>query len=112
MFVSRFFVIVPVLAVAGSLAAQPITPRSAGTRRLDLGLGRLDPGLPEEVASLCGSSRVIIEKVRKEGLERFDEFALVAPLTKSLDLGFGNPDAVNDLLAQLSPAPEPRHALA
>jgi potassium-transporting ATPase potassium-binding subunit len=31
MFIGRFFVIVPVLAVAGSLAAQPIIPRSAGT---------------------------------------------------------------------------------
>jgi len=31
MFIGRFFVIVPVLAVAGSLAAQPVVPRSAGT---------------------------------------------------------------------------------
>jgi potassium-transporting ATPase potassium-binding subunit len=31
MFVGRFFVIVPVLALAGSLAAQPVIPVSAGT---------------------------------------------------------------------------------
>ena len=31
MFVGRFLVIVPVLAVAGSLAAQPVVPRSQGT---------------------------------------------------------------------------------
>ena len=31
MFVGRFLVIVPVLAIAGSLAAKPITPSSAGT---------------------------------------------------------------------------------
>jgi potassium-transporting ATPase potassium-binding subunit len=31
MFVGRFFVIVPVLALAGSLAAQPVIPASAGT---------------------------------------------------------------------------------
>jgi K+-transporting ATPase ATPase A chain len=31
MFVGRYFVIVPVLAVAGSLAAKQIVPRSAGT---------------------------------------------------------------------------------
>ena len=31
MFVGRFFVIIPVLAVAGSLAAQPAVPRSNGT---------------------------------------------------------------------------------
>ena len=31
MFVGRFLVIVPLLAVAGSLAAQPIVPRSQGT---------------------------------------------------------------------------------
>jgi potassium-transporting ATPase potassium-binding subunit len=31
MFVGRYFVIVPVLAIAGSLAAQQIVPRSAGT---------------------------------------------------------------------------------
>ncbi len=31
MFIGRFLVIVPVLAIAGSLAAQPIIPRSAGT---------------------------------------------------------------------------------
>jgi potassium-transporting ATPase potassium-binding subunit len=30
MFVGRFFVIVPVLAIAGSLAAQPVVPQSAG----------------------------------------------------------------------------------
>jgi potassium-transporting ATPase potassium-binding subunit len=35
MFVGRFLVIVPVLAVAGSLAAQPIIPRSAGTLPTD-----------------------------------------------------------------------------
>jgi K+-transporting ATPase ATPase A chain len=31
MFIGRYFVIVPVLAVAGSLAAKQIVPRSAGT---------------------------------------------------------------------------------
>jgi potassium-transporting ATPase potassium-binding subunit len=31
MFVGRFFVVIPVLALAGSLAAQPIIPRSSGT---------------------------------------------------------------------------------
>jgi len=31
MFVGRYFVIVPVLAIAGSLAAKQIVPRSAGT---------------------------------------------------------------------------------
>ena len=35
MFAGRFLVIVPVLAIAGSLAAQPITPRSAGTLPTD-----------------------------------------------------------------------------
>ncbi len=35
MFVGRFLVIVPVLAVAGSLAAQPIVPRTAGTLPTD-----------------------------------------------------------------------------
>ena len=35
MFVGRFFVIVPVLAIAGSLAAQPIIPRSTGTLPTD-----------------------------------------------------------------------------
>jgi potassium-transporting ATPase potassium-binding subunit len=35
MFVGRFFVIVPVLTVAGSLAAQPIIPRSNGTLPTD-----------------------------------------------------------------------------
>jgi len=38
MFIGRFLVIVPVLAVAGSLAAQPIVPRSAGTLPTDGGL--------------------------------------------------------------------------
>ena len=31
MFVGRFFVVIPVLALAGSLAAQPVIPRSSGT---------------------------------------------------------------------------------
>jgi K+-transporting ATPase ATPase A chain len=31
MFIGRYFVIIPVLAVAGSLAAKQIVPRSAGT---------------------------------------------------------------------------------
>jgi K+-transporting ATPase ATPase A chain len=35
MFVGRFFVVVPVLAIAGSLAAQPIIPRSTGTLPTD-----------------------------------------------------------------------------
>jgi K+-transporting ATPase ATPase A chain len=35
MFVGRFVVIVPVLAVAGSLAAQPVIPRSTGTLPTD-----------------------------------------------------------------------------
>jgi K+-transporting ATPase ATPase A chain len=35
MFIGRFFVIVPVLAVAGSLAAQPVIPRSNGTLPTD-----------------------------------------------------------------------------
>jgi K+-transporting ATPase ATPase A chain len=35
MFVGRFLVIVPVLAVAGSLAAQPVMPRSTGTLPTD-----------------------------------------------------------------------------
>jgi K+-transporting ATPase ATPase A chain len=35
MFVGRFLVIVPVLAVAGSLAAQPVVPRSTGTLPTD-----------------------------------------------------------------------------
>ena len=35
MFVGRFLVIVPVLAIAGSLAAQPIVPRSQGTLPTD-----------------------------------------------------------------------------
>ena len=35
MFAGRFLVIVPVLAIAGSLAAQPIIPRSAGTLPTD-----------------------------------------------------------------------------
>jgi potassium-transporting ATPase potassium-binding subunit len=38
MFVGRFFVIVPVLAVAGSLAAQTIIPRSNGTLSTDRAL--------------------------------------------------------------------------
>ncbi len=38
MFVGRFAVIVPVLAVAGSLAAQPIVPHSAGTLSTDRAL--------------------------------------------------------------------------
>jgi K+-transporting ATPase ATPase A chain len=38
MFVGRFLVIIPVLAVAGSLAAQPIIPRSAGTLPTDRAL--------------------------------------------------------------------------
>jgi K+-transporting ATPase ATPase A chain len=35
MFVGRFAVIVPVLAVAGSLAAQPIIPHSSGSLPTD-----------------------------------------------------------------------------
>jgi potassium-transporting ATPase potassium-binding subunit len=35
MFVGRFFVIVPVLAIAGSLAAQPVVPQSAGSLPTD-----------------------------------------------------------------------------
>src|SRR5208337_4692632 len=31
MFIGRYFVIVPVLAIAGSLAAKQVVPRSAGT---------------------------------------------------------------------------------
>jgi potassium-transporting ATPase potassium-binding subunit len=31
MFIGRFFVIIPVLALAGSLAAQPVVPHSSGT---------------------------------------------------------------------------------
>jgi potassium-transporting ATPase potassium-binding subunit len=31
MFIGRFFVVIPVLALAGSLAAQPVIPRSSGT---------------------------------------------------------------------------------
>jgi potassium-transporting ATPase potassium-binding subunit len=38
MFVGRFLVIIPVLAVAGSLASQQIVPRSAGTLPTDGGL--------------------------------------------------------------------------
>jgi K+-transporting ATPase ATPase A chain len=38
MFIGRFFVIVPVLAVAGSLAEQPIIPRSSGTLPTDRAL--------------------------------------------------------------------------
>jgi K+-transporting ATPase ATPase A chain len=35
MFVGRFFVIIPVLAIAGSLATQPVIPRSSGTLPTD-----------------------------------------------------------------------------
>lgn len=35
MFVGRILVIVPVLAIGGSLAAQPVIPRSAGTLPTD-----------------------------------------------------------------------------
>jgi potassium-transporting ATPase potassium-binding subunit len=35
MFVGRLLVIVPLLAIAGSLAAQPIIPRSNGTLQTD-----------------------------------------------------------------------------
>ncbi len=35
MFVGRFFVVIPVLALAGSLAAQPVIPRSSGTLPTD-----------------------------------------------------------------------------
>ena len=49
----------------------------------DLGLRRRWPASATHRASSY-------EKVRKKGLERFDEFALVAPLTKSLDLSLGN----------------------
>ncbi|HMK69677.1 MAG TPA: potassium-transporting ATPase subunit KdpA [Xanthobacteraceae bacterium] len=38
MFVGRFLVIVPILAVAGSLAAQPSIPRSAGSLQTDRAL--------------------------------------------------------------------------
>jgi len=38
MFIGRFLVIIPVLAVAGSLAAQPIIPRSSGTLPTDRAL--------------------------------------------------------------------------
>jgi potassium-transporting ATPase potassium-binding subunit len=38
MFIGRFLVIIPVLAVAGSLAAQPIIPRSNGTLTTDRAL--------------------------------------------------------------------------
>jgi potassium-transporting ATPase potassium-binding subunit len=38
MFIGRFLVIVPILAVAGSLAAQPIIPRSNGTLPTDRAL--------------------------------------------------------------------------
>jgi K+-transporting ATPase ATPase A chain len=38
MFIGRFLVIIPVLAVAGSLAAQPIIPRSNGTLPTDRAL--------------------------------------------------------------------------
>jgi K+-transporting ATPase ATPase A chain len=35
MFVGRYFAIVPVLAIAGSLAAKQVVPRSAGTLPTD-----------------------------------------------------------------------------
>ena len=38
MFIGRFLVIVPVLAVAGSLAAQQVIPSSAGTLPTGAGL--------------------------------------------------------------------------
>jgi len=38
MYVGRFLVIIPVLTIAGSLAAQQIVPRSAGTLPTDGGL--------------------------------------------------------------------------
>ncbi len=38
MFVGRFLVVIPVLAIAGSLAARPVVPRSAGTLPTDSGL--------------------------------------------------------------------------
>jgi len=38
MFVGRFFVIVPVLAIAGSLAAKDLVPPSAGTLATDRAL--------------------------------------------------------------------------
>jgi potassium-transporting ATPase potassium-binding subunit len=38
MFIGRFLVVIPVLAVAGSLAAQPIIPRSNGTLTTDRAL--------------------------------------------------------------------------
>ncbi len=38
MFIGRFLVIMPVLAIAGSLAAQPISPRSTGTLPTDRAL--------------------------------------------------------------------------
>jgi potassium-transporting ATPase potassium-binding subunit len=38
MFVGRFFVVIPVLAVAGSLAAEPIVPQSAGSLPTDRAL--------------------------------------------------------------------------
>jgi K+-transporting ATPase ATPase A chain len=38
MFIGRFFVVVPVLAIAGSLAAQPVIPTSAGTLPTDRAL--------------------------------------------------------------------------
>jgi K+-transporting ATPase ATPase A chain len=38
MFVGRFLVVIPVLAIAGSLAARPVVPRSAGTLPTDRAL--------------------------------------------------------------------------
>ena len=38
MFIGRFFVIIPVLAIAGALAAKRIVPRSAGTLPTGSGL--------------------------------------------------------------------------
>ncbi len=38
MFVGRFLVVIPVLVIAGSLAARPVVPRSAGTLPTDSGL--------------------------------------------------------------------------
>ena len=38
MFVGRFLVVIPVLVIAGSLAAQPVVPRSSGTLPTDSAL--------------------------------------------------------------------------
>jgi potassium-transporting ATPase potassium-binding subunit len=51
MFVGRFLVIVPVLATAGSLAVQPIIPRSGGTLQTD---GMLFIGLLVGVVVIVG----------------------------------------------------------